>query len=116
MPLEDSIAQYQRAAEDLRELIKTAHTAIRDLKQEKRELRELRDDWMKTPELKEQLDLAAGKAFGDWQEGLKVAIDKSTKAVYQRFDTIMMICMGEDPVSVKEGKATVIELVRQFVI
>lgn len=111
----DQLAQYIEASAELRKLITEAHQAIRDLRHEKKELRELRQSYLTNEDLKVKLDEAVGRGLATFNQALKSAIDDATQRVYDRFDTIMLICLGEDPVSVREGRRTVTELVTEFI-
>ncbi len=107
--------RYIEAAADLRDVIVTAHQLLGDLREEQKRLRTLRDQWVNEIGLQKQLDDAVRIGLTGFNESLTKAIDKSTQTVYDRFDEIMLICLGEDPQSVREGKHTVIELVKDFV-
>jgi hypothetical protein len=91
------------------------HMAIRDLKREKKELKELRAQWLNSDELIAKINDTTSPAIEKFLAVLTDQVEQATEAVYRRFDTIMMICMGEDPESVKEGKITTLELMREFV-
>ena len=49
-----------------------------------------------------------------YSKKLNAAIADATKAAFDRFDTIAMICLGEDPDSVREGKRSVPDLIRLY--
>lgn len=98
----------------LREEIGRAHEALKDLRAEIRAAREARREFFAAPELEERLGELTGEALARYDDNIKQQIDRATQAVWNRFDTITMIAMGEDPQSVREGKKTVPDLIREF--
>ena len=77
--------------------------------------REARAEFFAAPELDARLGELTGAALASYDKGIKDAIDKATEAVWNRFDTITMIAMGEDPQSVREGRKTIPDLLREFI-
>lgn len=107
--------QYIDAAAELRQLLRQSHEAIRDLRAERRAFREERDAWLSGAELRAQLDKTTAEMIESFTSGVLESVEDATTKVYHRFDQIMMICLGEDPISVRDGKKTVIELVLEFI-
>lgn len=99
----------------LREEIRRAHEVLKDLRAEIRAAREARQEFFAAPELEERLGVLTGEALARYDDNIKQQIDRATEAVWNRFDTITMIAMGEDPQSVREGKKTVPDLIREFI-
>jgi|GEM_PF-5250340 len=99
----------------LREATRQAREAAKDLRAEMRAAREFRREFLGTAELDTRLKELTEAALASYDRGIKKAIDDATAAVWNRFDTITMICMGEDPQSVREGKKTVPDLIREFI-
>jgi hypothetical protein len=98
-----------------RKLVSELHTAVRDAKQTIKELRRIREEVLSTDDLSTQLDRAVGISIKEFMDKMTASVEEASEAVYNRFDTIMMICMGEEPLSVKEGRRTTIELIKEFV-
>jgi hypothetical protein len=99
----------------LREATRRAREAAKDLRSEVKAAREFRQEFLSTPELDARMGELTGAALASYDAGIKKAIDDATAAVWNRFDTITMICMGEDPKSVREGKKTIPDLLREFI-
>jgi hypothetical protein len=99
----------------LREATRQAREATKDLRAEVKRAREARAEFFAAPELDARLGELTGAALASYDKGIKDAIDKATEAVWNRFDTITMIAMGEDPQSVREGRKTIPDLLREFI-
>ena len=99
----------------LREATRQAREAAKDLRAEMKTAREFRQEFFGTPELDARLKELTEAALASYDAGIKKAIEDATQAVWNRFDTITMICMGEDPQSVREGKKTIPDLIREFI-
>ena len=99
----------------LREATRSAREAAKDLRSEVKTAREFRREFLSTPELDARLGELTAAALASYDEGIKKAIDDATQAVWNRFDTITMIALGEDPQSVREGKKTIPDLLREFI-
>ena len=99
----------------LREATRQAREAAKDLRAEVKAAREARAEFFAAPELDARLADLTGAALASYDASIKKAIDDATRAVWNRFDTITMICMGEDPQSVREGKKTIPDLIREFI-
>ena len=113
-----SVADLEREIETLaalREATRQAREAAKDLRAEMRSAREFRQEFLSTPELEARLGELTEDALKRYSESIQQQIEKATQAVWNRFDTITMICMGEDPQSVREGKKTVPDLIREFI-
>ena len=99
----------------LREATREAREAAKDLRAEMKAAREFRQEFFGTPELDARLKDLTEEALARYSATIGEHIKLATDAVYRRFDTITMICMGEDPVSVREGKKTIPDLIREFI-
>ena len=99
----------------LREATRAAREAAKDLRGEVKTAREFRREFLSTPELDARLGELTAAALASYDEGIKKAIGDATQAVWNRFDTITMIALGEDPQSVREGKKTIPDLLREFI-
>jgi hypothetical protein len=99
----------------LREATRQAREAAKDLRAEMKAAREFRKEFFGTPELDARLNELTEDALARYSDGIDKQIKLATEATWNRFDTITMICMGEDPQSVREGKKTVPDLIREFI-
>ena len=99
----------------LREATREAREAAKDLRAEVKAAREFRREFLATPELDAQLGELTEAALKRYSDSIQQQIEKATQAVWNRFDTIAMICLGEDPQSVREGKKTIPDLIREFI-
>jgi hypothetical protein len=99
---------------ELRELVREANGTLKDLRDERRKGEELLARKIEGEVAKRlEMELAVAlKAFGI---DLGKAIESSTQAVYDRFDLIAGICLGEDAVSRRQGKAPLEELIRAYI-
>src|ERR1700689_1932630 len=94
----------------LREATRQAREAAKDLRAEVKAAREARREFFAAPELEARLaklTKLTEEALARYDGSIKQAIDGATQAVWNRFDTITMIALGEDPQSVREGKKTI---------
>lgn len=101
----------EEEAEALREVVREAHAAIKDMT---RVLREMRD-------VRAEIEAAAAKAFGDhmqeqvaaglaeYRASIDAAIESATTAVYARFDTIADLMLGESAAQRRKGETPLIE-------
>jgi hypothetical protein len=99
----------------LREATREAREAAKDLRAEMKAAREFREKFFATPELEARLKELTEDALARYSDSIDKQIKLATEATWRRFDTITMICMGEDPQSVREGKKTVPDLIREFI-
>jgi hypothetical protein len=99
----------------LREATRQAREAAKDLRAEMKAAREFRQEFLAAPELEARLKELTEAALASYDAGIAKAIKDATDAVWNRFDTITMIALGEDPQSVREGKKTVPDLIREFI-
>lgn len=97
----------------LRELLTEGHGLVKDLDRLLREARELRRSLPDA--VNERIEKAVDKGLTEYKDTLGKAIEDATSAVYDRFDTITMLLLGEDPKSVREGKATIPDLIRGYI-
>jgi hypothetical protein len=112
------MAELEREIETLtalREATREAREAAKDLRAEMKAAREARREFFAAPELDARLGELTEDALARYSASISEQIEKAGQAVWNRFDTIMMIAMGEDPQSVREGKKTVPDLIREFI-
>jgi phosphoenolpyruvate-protein kinase (PTS system EI component) len=99
----------------LRELVRTAHESMKDL----RSL--IREAHVANEMLASRLDLLTDNKIRSvvitglekFHKELEVNIADATNKVYARFDTITDILMGEDKASKRRGQKSVVELVKE---
>lgn len=115
MPEEDPLAREIQVLTDLRQATREAHEAIRDLRKDISAARELRKKFLAAPELDEQLGRLVEQGLKAYDAGLKSAIKTAEKKMYNRFDILAAICLGEDPESVKTGETSLPDLLREFI-
>lgn len=113
MPINDEIERYIAAVADLREENRKAHELLKDLRSERKRLTELRNDWVRTAY--DELENKVGDQINKFLDGLPSRLKDIEAAIYNRFDSIMMLVLGEDPQSIRQGKRTVVELVKEFI-
>jgi hypothetical protein len=99
----------------LREATREAREAAKDLRAEVKAAKEARAAFFATPELDARLGELTEAALARYSASISEQIGKATEAAWNRFDVITMIALGEDPVSVREGKKTVPDLIREFI-
>jgi hypothetical protein len=98
---------------ELRGLLTEGHGLVQDLTRLLREAREVRRN---LPEaVNERIGAAVDTGLTEYKDTLGKAIEDATDAVYRRFDTLAAICMGEDPKSVRDGKTSVPDLLRDYI-
>jgi hypothetical protein len=97
---------------ELRGLVREGNGVVKDLWHAIRGARDACADLPATVTSEITQEVTAGLEAYDKQ--LAIAIAEATQAAYDRFDTIAMICLGEDPESVREGKRSVTDLIRLY--
>lgn len=100
-------------SDELRELIREAHGAIRDLKTVMKEFKALRDS---IPQMMaDAYENIAAEVVRDglahYGEQLEVAIKKTDKAIDKRFQGIVDILLAEDKHSKQSGQRSLRELI-----
>lgn len=97
---------------ELRELIRQAHEASQDLRQAVRDARELRDEL--PGRVKDVVAHTIGNEVNEglqtYRDALAEAIASSTEKVYERFDKMAAILLGEDPKSLRAGNRSLPEM------
>jgi hypothetical protein len=106
----DTATQAIEALAQLRELVAEAHGAAKDLRLAIREARQLRSTL--PDEAARRIGESVDQGLAEYSASLEHGIDEATKAVYRRFDTIVAVCLGEDPESVAAGERTLEEILR----
>ncbi len=94
---------------ELRDLIRQAHEAVSDLRAVLREARAVRDSLPAAAEkaVSERFGAEVESGLESFRKALDKAIDSGTQAVFRRFDRIEHLLLGEDPKSVRAGKASI---------
>lgn len=111
----DNLQREIEVLQELRAVIREAHEASKDLRADMQAARRLREEFLSAPELSEQLGKRVKAGLDEYDAVLQQAIKVAEKAMYNRFDVLTAICLGEDPQSVKDGVMTVPELLREFI-
>jgi hypothetical protein len=101
--------------QELRAVVREAHEAIRDLNSAMKSARELRDEFINSDAILEKLGTLVKDGLDEYDETLQQAIKVAEKAMYNRFDVLTAICLGEDPESVKTGVTSVPQLLREYI-
>jgi hypothetical protein len=99
----------------MREATREAREAAKDLRAEMKAARDLRKKFFTAPELEARLGELTEAALAEYSAAIDKNINKATEAVWNRFDVLAMIAMGEDPESVRQGKKTVPDLLREYI-
>lgn len=111
----DPLAREIQVLADLRQATSEAHKALRDLRNDMQAARELRRKFLAAPELDERLGELVKQGLADYEATLQQAIKTGEQAMYNRFDVLTAICLGEDPASVRAGETTLPDLLREFI-
>lgn len=117
--IERRIASYKAdidtCTEKMRTTAREAHEAVQELRETMKRYEDTKKAFLSEEELNIRLIALANDAQNHFVEETKKAIDIGTEACYRRFDAIAAILMGEDPQSVKEGRPSVVELLRHYI-
>ena len=94
---------------DLRDLIRQAHEATRDLRAALREAHVMQDSLAVAAEkaVTEKFSAEVESGLASFNDALAKAIEDGTQAVYRRFDRIEKLLLGEDEKSVRAGKQSI---------
>jgi hypothetical protein len=101
--------------QDIRAATREAHEATRDLNAAMKAARELRDEFLNSDEVLEKLGTLVKAGLDEYDETLQHAIRVAEKAMYNRFDVLTAICLGEDPESVRTGVTSIPQLLREYI-
>jgi chromosome segregation ATPase len=112
-----NLDQYIRALDakisELRELIREANGTLKDARRERRlteaQIGQFGD------QLDARLCAEVEKGLTRFHGEISQAVEGATRAVYDRFDLIAALCLGEDATSQAEGKTPLDELVRRYI-
>lgn len=101
----------------LDEKIREANGTLKDIRDEKRATEKLIQDFRAdtAARLEAVVEEAVRVGLNDLGKSIDTAIGNATDAVYNRFDVIAGICLGEDAISRSEGKPSIETLVREYV-
>lgn len=100
----DLLDRLGTAATEVRDLIRDAHAAAKDLRQASRDAQTMLAK-MAEAEVSERLEGAVEKGLEEYKATLAEAIERSTDAVFRRFDTLANIMLGKGEVSDLEAMA-----------
>lgn len=84
------LTRVERASADLREAIQEAHGLLKDIKQAKKDI----DDYV-SPGIDERIEIEVKKQLELLEKATKKAIDKTTEAIFKRFDRLNFLLMGD---------------------
>ena len=98
---------------ELRDLIRQAHEATRDLQVALREARAMRDSLPAAAEkaVSEKLSAEVESGLASFGNALDKAVEDGTQAVFRRFDKIEKLLLGEDDKSVRAGKLSIPQMI-----
>lgn len=116
--MNDIPEHLQRELEVLQELraaVREAHETIRDLNEAMKSARELRDEFLNSDAVREKLGTLVKAGLDEYDHTLQHAIRVAEKAMYNRFDVLTAICLGEDPESVRTGVTSIPQLLREYI-
>ena len=111
----DHLQRELEVLQELRAVVREAHEAVKDLRADMKTARELREQFLSAPELDEQMGKRVKEGLEEYDETLQRAIKVAEKAMYNRFDVLTAICLGEDPESVKTGVTSIPDLLREYI-
>lgn len=96
----------------LKEATREANEVLGDIKRTLREAREFAE--VEVPKMvKATVEPIVEENLASWKVALDESIEKSTQAVYARFDVIADLLLGEDRKSKKLGMPTVQQMVEK---
>lgn len=110
MSTEDDIVALKQATREAHEALRDLHRIQRDIDRKRTELEDA-----VTKSIESRINAAVKTGLEEYDASLKEAIKTGTQATYDRFDLIAAICMGEDKVSKREGKAPLDGLLRAYI-
>jgi hypothetical protein len=98
---------------DLRDLIRQAHEATRDLRAVLRDARAVRDSLPAAAEkaVTEKFNAEVEAGLASFHDALGKAVEDGTQAVFRRFDRIEKLLLGEDDRSVRAGRASIPQMI-----
>lgn len=111
--LPSDIERYTQLLIDLREQVRESHETLRDLREERKQLLELRKTWLRNAE--QELRDAFVTQFTEFSDTLPDMFKTIEARIYARFDTLMLIILGEDPESKQAGKRSVVDMITDFI-
>lgn len=115
MAIPEHLQRELEVLQELRAVVREAHEAIKDLRADMKAARELRERFLSAPELDEQMGKRVKEGLEEYGDTLQEAIAVAEKAMYNRFDVLTAICLGEDPESVKTGVTSIPDLLREYI-
>lgn len=94
----------------LREATREAHEVLKDLRRAIKDGRQLVKEAAGIA-VSEQMKPVVDKGLKEFSEALDVAVKEATQSVFDRFDQIRDMLLGEDRTSKRLGKPSISELV-----
>jgi hypothetical protein len=111
---EAALARLDIKLAELDAKLREVNGTLKDIRAERRAVEDLIARHS-PDEVDAQFEAAVTEGLKDFSVSLDTAIKGATQAVYNRFDVIAGICLGEDAVSQRDGKEPLEVLIRQYV-
>jgi BMFP domain-containing protein YqiC len=109
----DAESRLDEKIAELDEKIREANGTLKDIRQAKREIDAAIKDFGENVE--RRLETHVQQGLGHFSEQIDSAVQGATQAVYNRFDLIAALCLGEDARARSEGKTPLPELVAEYI-
>lgn len=110
----DPIAEAEAVGTRLLDAIREAHGVLRDLRSAQAETRDATNKLRVAAQeaIDSGISAEVARGLADYQTALAEAIEMATEKVYERFDTLGDLLMGEDKHSRSRAEPSLAELVR----
>jgi hypothetical protein len=115
LSLEVKLKGLDEKIAELREVIREANGMLKDLDREKRNAANLITSRLSADALEKAIGELIDEGLKKYDDSLAKAIDMSEKRIWNRFDLIVAIALGEDAQSVRQGKPSIDDLIRQHI-
>lgn len=103
---DSDLAALAALRDDLRDAVREAREALKDLRAERKRWQPLPD------QVYGRIDQAVAQGLKEYETALETAIKTGTEAVFRRFDQISAILLGEDSQSRRAGDPSIPGLMR----
>lgn len=102
------------AKEELRELIREAHAAAKDLRTASKEAQQMSANIRRNAEahIHRTIKTALDDGLAQYKLALSEAVRTSTKRINRRFDSLLDVMLGEDKNSRMQGLPSLVDLAR----
>jgi hypothetical protein len=101
---------------ELKQATREAHEAAQSIREALREAKAFAAEQLKADAIEARIAEHVKQGLAEYDKVLMTAIDTATDKVYERFDLISQICLGEDFASKRDGLTPTMELVRRYVM